>query len=264
MLNFVFILLSVLGTVGLYLGVPALSPWWILPILLGMFVATVFLYLLGLLVASIFLPMKKKIEKPNAYCQFMIWITMDWLMKLFRIRVNFKGRELLPNEPCVIISNHLSDFDPMAMLAILRERNLVYISKESNFKLPLVGRFIYNAGFIAIDRENGMRAVRTLHTAAETMKSTGVDIGIYPEGTRSKTGKLLRFKTGAFLLAQKANAPIVIMSTKGTERVSKNLPFRSTKVEMEILEVIDAGMVQEKTINELCDYAHSVVEKSLN
>ncbi len=261
LLNVIFLLLAALGTAAVYLASPALSLWWVVPILLGAFVGVIVLYLIFLFVASLFLPRKKPIKKPSEFCRFMIWITMNWLMSLLRVRVTVEGREKLPAEPCVIVSNHRSDFDPMTMLAVLRERNLVYISKESNFKIPIVGSFIYHAGFLAIDRNNARRALRTLAGAAEMMNRIGVDVGIYPEGTRSRTGKMLRFKSGAFVLAQSANAPVVVLATTGTEKISKNVPFRATKVKMQVLEVLDAKRVQSMTTDDLCTYTHDLIER---
>lgn len=263
LLNAVFLLLAALGTVGVYLIFPMLSLWWVLPILLGSFVGVIILYLVFLFIASLFLPRKKTIQKPNEFCRFMIWLTMDWLMSLFRIRVTMEGVEKLPDEPCVIVSNHRSDFDPMTMLAVLKTRKLVYISKESNFKIPIVGGFIHHAGFLSIDRNNARRALRTLSGAAEMMTRIGVDVGIYPEGTRSRTGKMLRFKSGAFVLAQSAHAPVVVLATTGTEKISKNVPFRTTRVRMEVLEVISADRVQSMSTDDLCAYTHDLIERTV-
>lgn len=250
MLHYLFLALAVIATAVLYLALPALSLWWLLPILLASFVGVIVLYLLFLFITSLFLSQKKKVTEPKPFCAFMIRVTMDWLMRLFRIRIKLTGTELLPNEPCIIVSNHRSDFDPMTVLAVFKGRRLAYISKEANFRIPIVGNFIHHAGFLAIDRGNGMRAMRTLKQAAEMMKTSGVDIGIYPEGTRSKTGELLRFRPGAFVLAKRSDAPIAVMTTKGTELISKNVPFRSTSVELEILGVIPreelAGMEQDE------------------
>ena len=151
----------------------------------------------------------------------------------------------------------------MTVLAALNKRKLAYISKEANFKIPIVGPFIRQAGFVGIDRANGIRAVRTLQAAADRMKSEGVDIGIYPEGTRSKTGKLLRFKTGACYLAQLANAPIVIMTTQGTEKISKRFLFSPIVVELNIIEVIDRERVNATSQKELTDYIRQVVAANL-
>ena len=88
-------------------------------------------------------------------------------------------------------------------------------------------------------------------------------MGIYPEGTRSRTGELLEFKPGAFLLAKRAEAPLVIMVTKGTAGVLKKFPFRPTHVEYEILEVLEKERVKELSIDELSAYVRGVMEAAL-
>lgn len=264
MLNIIFWILAPIGCLITYLAVPTISPWWILPMILGNYLALVVLLFAIITLVWFFLPKKGTVKKPIPLCRFMIWFVMDWLMNAFGIRVTWKGKELLPPEPCVIVSNHLSDFDPMVLLAVTKTRKIVYISKESNFRLPLAGAYIRGAGFLPIDRENPLRAMRTLGEAGEKMKAYGVDVGIYPEGTRSKTGKLLRFKKGAFVLAQRAEAPIAIMVTRGTEKVGKNIKrLRPTKVEMEILEVLDRERVLAMTTDELAIYARDVIAKEL-
>ena len=264
MVNLIFWILSPLGCMGIYLLFPTLSPWWILPILLAWYLGCVVLLFASAGVIWLFLPKKGTVKKPIPICRFMIWFAMDWLMGFLGIRIRWIGQEKLPPEPCVIISNHISDFDPMILLAMTRKRHIVYISKESNFRLPLAGGFIRGAGFLPIDRENALRAMRTLGDAGVKMKEYGVDVGIYPEGTRSRTGKLLRFKKGAYVLAQRADAPIVVMVTRGTEQVVKNLKrLRPTKTEMEVLEVIDRQRVQAMTADELAAYTKGVIAKAL-
>ena len=263
LLSILFLILSVAFTATVYLAFPSVSLWWLLPIFLGGFLASIVLYLLFLSVWTLFLPKKKPIKSPKASCAFMIRITMDCLMRLFGIRVVLKGKEKLPEEPCVIVSNHLSAFDPMTMLAVMRGRNLVYISKESNFKIPIAGNFIYHAGFLAIDRSNGLRAMRTLEHAGTLMRERGVDVGIYPEGTRSKTGELLRFKPGAFVLAQNAQAPIAVMTTKGSDRLFKKFSLRPMRVELEVQEVLDRETVMALSREELLNRTREIMEAAL-
>lgn len=262
-LHICLLIVSALSTLGVYLASYALSYWWIVPLFVAFYAAWVVIYLLALYISSLFMPTKEPIKKPKAVCRFFIVETMDYVMRLMRAKITVKGREKLPQEPCVIISNHRSCFDPMSKLAVFKERKMAFISKESNMKIPLVGTYIYHAGFFGIDRENGMRALRTLKSAAEIMKSSGIDMGIYPEGTRSKTGELLEFKSGAFLLAKRADAPVVIMATRGTEKIVKRFPFRSTKVELEVLEVIEKEKIKELSMDDLCAYVRGVLEKAL-
>ena len=91
-----------------------------------------------------------------------------------------------------------------------------------------------------IDRENPRNAIVTINRAAKLLKKQEVSVGIYPEGTRSKSGELLPFHNGVFKIAQKANAPIAVLSVNGTERIAKNIPFRKTDVYLDVLEVIPA------------------------
>lgn len=263
MLHYLFLTLSLVGTLTIYLGVPSLSPWLALPIALGCFVAVILCYFIFLIASTLFLLSKKPIEHPNPFCRFFVWLTMDWLMTLFRVRVELRGAEKLPDEPTVMVCNHRSNLDPMTMISVMRHRPLVYISKEANFKIPIVGPFIRHAGFVSIDRENGMRAYRALSGAAEQMKKSGVDVGIYPEGTRSKDCKLLRFKTGAFVLAKKAEAPIAVMAVKGSELVKERAPFRRTVVVIEVLEIVDRESVASLSADELSAKCRGAIEAYL-
>ena len=174
----------------------------------------------------------------------MIRFSCDWLMTLLRVKIRFTGMERFPDEPFVLVSNHLSNFDPIAVLAKVKGRKIAFISKASNFKIPVAGAYVHNAGFLSIDRENAMSALRTLKQAGELMNREQMIMGIYPEGTRSKTGELLEFKEGAFLLAKRANAPIVVMTTKGTNQISKRMLLHRTNVELKVLEVIDRETVK--------------------
>ena len=140
---------------------------------------------------------------------------------------------------------------------------MIYISKEANFRIPLVGPFIHRAGYLAIDRGNGMRARRTLREAAELLHREQLDIGVYPEGTRSRTGELLRFKLGAYMLAKDAEAPVVVMTTEGTESVKRNAPFRRTDVRLRIVDVIDAETVRALSKEELRDRTQETIEREL-
>ena len=263
LLNLIGVLFAAVGSGILYACLEDLSPWWLWLSLPGFLIGWFVLYFAVLWIVSLFFP-KKEPEKANGVCLFFVGITLDWLMRVMRVKITLSGTGLLPDCPCVIVSNHRSDFDPMTVLAVLRKRKLAYISKESNFKIPIVGPFIRRAGFLAIDRENGMRAMRTLKAASLRMKNEQMDMGIYPEGTRSKNGELLEFKTGAFYLAKRAEAPIVVMATEGTERISKNFPWRQTKVSLRFLKVIDTDTVKGSSFEDLAAQSRGILSQALS
>ena len=89
-------------------------------------------------------------------------------------------------------------------------------------------------------------------------------MGIYPEGTRSRGGALLPFKTGAFVMAKKAACPMVICTIQGTNATRGRFPFRRTDAIFTVLETVDEGTVSKLKPEELANYAQSVIEKSLN
>lgn len=263
MLCYIFLVLSALGGVGITL-LADIHILWALPIFLGLYVVINPLYFCLLWLSTIFLPKKNKpIKKPLRGVYFMIQFSCEWLLTLFGVRVHFKGMEKFPSEPFVLVSNHLSNFDPIVVLSKVKGRKIAFISKESNFKIPVAGSYVHNAGFLPIDRENPMRAMRTIKRAGELMVSEQMIMGIYPEGTRSKSGELLEFKEGAFLLAKRVNAPIVVITTKGTNKISKRALRGFTRVELEVIEVIDKETVKEQSLSEICAHVRETIENGL-
>ena len=262
MLSYVFMALSALGSILLVFGT-SIHWLWLLPIGLGMYVALNALFFCALWFSTIFLPsVKKPIEKTRNYYG-IIQFVCDWAMTALRVKINFNGMEKLPDEPFVLVSNHISNFDPIVVLAKIKKRKIAFVSKPSNFKIPVAGPYTHNAGFLAIDRENAMRAMRTIKRAAELVVSEQMIMGIYPEGTRSKTGELLDFKEGAFLLAKRANAPVVVITTKGTNKIAKRMVWKSTKVDLDVIEIIDKETVQNLRLNELSAHVRESVAKAL-
>lgn len=109
--------------------------------------------------------------------------------------------------------------------------------------MPIFGRIIRKCCFMAIDRENPKEALKAINRAAGLLKQNAVSIGVYPEGTRSKSGGLLPFHNGVLKIAQKAQVPIVILAIDGTERIAKNFPFWKSTVYLDVIDVIPAETV---------------------
>lgn len=262
MLCYCFAFLSTLGSVLLTFGTHI--HWlWLFPIGIGMYVFLNVFFFCALWFSTIFLPKKDPIDKTRNFYG-IIQFVCDWVTTLLRVKIEFKGMEKFPNEPFVLVSNHISNFDPVVVLAKVKGRKIAFISKPSNFKIPVAGPYTHNAGFLAIDRENAMRAMRTIKRASELVVSEQMIMGIYPEGTRSKTGELLEFKEGAFLLAKRANAPVVVVTTKGTNQIAKNKIFKSTKVELDVIEVIDKETVNHSKLSDLSAHVRESIANALS
>lgn len=260
-LSLIFLLCAAGGAVGITFGA-GISPWWLFALVPGLMIGCVLIYMIVIFILSLLIP-KKEPKKSSAFCRLNIRLFLDWLLRILRVKVHVSGEECFPEEPCVLVSNHRSVFDPMTVLPKTRRKKMLFISKEENFKIPIAGPFIRGAAFLPIDRENGMRALRTLKNAAERMKAEGVDFGIYPEGSRSRTGELQEFKSGAFYLAKKADAPIVVMAVRNTEKVGKKLSLRRTHVWHDYLGVIDRETVRASSMDDLAAMTRGMIEEHL-
>jgi 1-acyl-sn-glycerol-3-phosphate acyltransferase len=118
--------------------------------------------------------------------------------------------------------NHASNVEPPILFAVLRmlTPRLKVVYKAVLRKLPILGRGFDVVGFVPIEREHRERATQAIDTAAASVVS-GNSLLMFPEGTRSRTGALLPFKKGAFVLAIKAQAPVVPTAIYGAARAMR-------------------------------------------
>ena len=213
--------------------------------------ALVALYFLFLTVCGLFVDVNREYDRNSCFYRFLINSATAMCMVLVRIRVEVSGMEKLPEGRFLFVSNHSSKFDPILSWYIFRKQDLAFISKPENFKVPFFGRIIRKCCFMPIDRDNPRNAIKTVNRAAELLKKNEVSVAVYPEGTRNYGKELHPFHNGMFQIAQKANVPVVIAAVRGTEDIHKNYPLRRSRVEIHILEVLDAERIKGMRTNEI-------------
>lgn len=129
-----------------------------------------------------------------------------------------KGKDNLPKEgePVVYVCNHVSQTDILAVFSI--GMDFRWLSKESVFKVPILGWAMSAVGYVPV-----VRGDRSSHRKAMEMSkqhlARGTPMVFFPEGTRSRDGRIKPFKIGAFSLARSAGVPIVPITLVGTERL---------------------------------------------
>ena len=132
----------------------------------------------------------------------------DLATSLAGIDLRVEGEEhIWSHRPAVFIFNHQSGLDAILMMKLIR-RDITGIGKMELKKNPVFGPIFTAAGVIFIDRANSTQAIEALKPAVDALKE-GRSLVIAPEGTRSPTPRLGRFKKGAFHLAMQAGVPIV-------------------------------------------------------
>ncbi|KAK9665727.1 hypothetical protein RND81_14G131700 [Saponaria officinalis] len=131
------------------------------------------------------------------------------------IKVEFEGLEHLPgpDTPAVYVSNHQSFLDIYTLLTL--ERNFKFISKTSIFIYRIIGWAMYLLGVIPLKQMDSRSQLDCLKRCMDLIRG-GASVFFFPEGTRSKSGKLGAFKKGAFSVAAKTEVPVVPMTIMGT------------------------------------------------
>ena len=254
----IIILLIIALAITLLCGIHLL---WALPI----FVLVNIVYILCAFSTSLLVKdIEKPVEKDIPLCRFAAVSVFGLLISYLGLRVSVRGMEKLPKDGrFLLVCNHRSGFDPVVLMNRLKDYQLSCIAKPSVMKLPFIGRIAYGIGCLSIDRDNDRNALKTILTAANYLKKDVCNICIFPEGTRSRTGEMLPFQAGSFKIAQRANAPVAVVSIRGTEQVTKNVPFRRTEVVVDIIELIDAEKVKATGTQELAEYSQKLIAESL-
>ena len=137
-------------------------------------------------------------------------------LALFTTGITFRvtGREHVPlDRAAVYCSNHQSNVDPPILFDALHPRMHILYKHEID-QIPILARAFRLGGFIPVDRRNREASLRSIENGASSIRS-GNSFLIFPEGTRSRTAQLLPFKKGGFLMALKAQAPIVPVAIQG-------------------------------------------------
>lgn len=155
-----------------------------------------------------------------------------FMLRILGIRVRVSGSEFIPSPPVMFVANHQSQLDPPIVLMLLPYDVRIFPKKEL-FKVPILGRLMRMAGFIPVDRQHPERARKDVTTAVSHLQE-GISYLIFPEGTRTRTGKVQRFKKGGFILAIDAQVPIVPIAVSGAYELNPKGTWRITSGEVNI------------------------------
>lgn len=262
----IYLIAAVFPAMGAYAALfGGKSMWYMLFIPLFYLTAVAILDALHFVIAFFWSLVIKKSpvpEHPSKLYMYLTVSTIDIIDRYAGIKTQGFDTAALPAEPCLIVCNHLSNFDSMLTAVYLKKRKLCYISKKDNFRIPIAGSFINKAGYLCIDRNDPRKALQTVHAAVKRLKN-GMDVGVYPEGTRSKNGKTGEFKEGIFLIAKKAGVNVVVLSVLGSSMIHKNVFRRFTNVKLKLAGIIDKDTVAACRPAVLSKIAKEMVEKSL-
>ena len=185
----------------------------------------------------------------------MAWITF--------VKVTVEGRENVDKGTSyVFVANHQGAYDIFAIYGWLGH-NFVWMMKKSLEKIPLVGWACKCAGHIFVDRSSPS-AIKNTMESAEKMLKQGRSVVAFPEGTRSRTGKLGVFKRGAYMLATEFNLPVVPITIDGSYDVMpiNHILPRPGHIKLTIHKPIYAG-AEGHDLRKLIDESREAIASSL-
>ena len=139
-------------------------------------------------------------------------------LRVLLLPVKVSGRENIDKKTSyVFVANHQGAFDIFLILGFLG-RNFKWMLKQSLRHAPLIGRACYDAGYIFVDK-SGPKKIKATIDRARTILQGGTSLVVFPEGSRTYTGKMGPFKKGAFQLADQLQMPVVPVTITGSFEV---------------------------------------------
>lgn len=173
------------------------------------------------------------------------------------IRLKVSYAEELTDDSYVFVANHQSYLDiPLLFRAIYY--NLHFVAKKELKKVPFLGWYMMATGMIFIDRSNRNKAIESLKKAA-VLISKGKSVLMFPEGTRSKDGRVSPFKKGPFMLAKDAGVKVVPVGIDMPDHTYHVGRFGSTEVRVAVGAPITYE--QDAHVSELIAAVHQQVEQ---
>lgn len=225
------------------------------PIFLVLTILTALVTIAGCLVGG---------EKVFSYYPGMLWSRAACYLALCPVRV--KGREYINRKQSyVFVANHQGAFDIFLIYGFLGVP-IKWVMKASLGKIPVVGAACRAAGFIFVDHSTRKAAVRSVAEAEKALKH-GASVAIFPEGSRTYTGQMIRFKKGAFQMAFDQQLPVIPITLNGPFKVLPihSLNIRRHRMEMVIHPPIPTEGIENSHsgLQHLAEEAHHIISSDL-
>ena len=189
-------------------------------------------------------------EEAWKYAQEVFRKWTYFTINIIGMEIEVEGFENIPDKTCVFMGNHQSILD-IPVMRYSTQRTLDFVAKKELAKAPLIGYWITHVKSVTIDRDNIREGMKAINQAVNNIKD-GYNFTIFPEGTRSKDGKIHEFKRGSIKIASKSKAPIIPVAIKGTSACFEDSKeFVPGKVKVIFGEAIETENISREVEKEL-------------
>lgn len=180
------------------------------------------------------------------------------------VKIEVSGKENIPDEPCLFVGNHNGIFDVLVSYVAIG-KVMGFISKKEIKKVPFLHLWMIFVNCLFIDRENIKEGLKTILQAAENIKN-GISMFVFPEGTRSKDGKMIPFKEGSMKMAQRSNGIIVPVAITGTAQIfERQFPrMKSGKVTIDFAKPFNMNELPKEEKKFVGAYTQNIIQEMLD
>lgn len=188
---------------------------------------------------------------------------MRLVLRLLRVKLHVSGTENIPSNPFILIGNHQSNYDIMAIKPFIKDQPLIFIAKRELFGWPIIGPYVRLLGNVPINRMTSRSAIESIITGIKRYKD-GYPVAVFPEGKRSHSNTMIDFKPGAFKLATKPQAPILVTSIYNFYKVWQGWPFKTIHAYLHFHPLIQPETYRNKNTQELSKNIKSMIQDKLD
>jgi 1-acyl-sn-glycerol-3-phosphate acyltransferase len=232
---------------------------------LSLIAALIIAFIFMLIFLTLYGTTMRKVEPKNMRHHRMINSLFRLAIRLLRVKLVVTGKENIPKpgETFVFVCNHQENYDIIAIKPIFNDHPLDFIAKEEVFNWPILGEMIRKLGNIPIAREADRKAIESILKGIKHVKN-GIPMGIFPEGKRTFTNELTDFKPGAFKLAMKPKADILIGTIHSFSNIFKGWPFKRQKVYFHIHPLLTYDSYKDKNSIDLSNHVKAQIQAQLD
>lgn len=222
------------------------------------FLSSFFLFPISCLIWTVTIPFDKNLRLLHLYTS--AWASMYSIMNPFW-NLTIYGKEKIDRQKTyIIVANHQSIVDIFILFRLMI--HFKWVSKIEIFKIPLIGWNMYLNRYIALNRENTKSQARMIQSCIKTVRQ-GSSVMIFPEGTRSLSRKMRKFKKGAFDIAVKTSAPILPIVIDGSSKAMPHKGIRMKGKHKISITVLDEILVGDQSSQQLLDLTYNKIAEQL-
>jgi 1-acyl-sn-glycerol-3-phosphate acyltransferase len=198
----------------------------------------------------------------------------DWLQRAFCRRIIFFAGARVktlaspgfdPKRTCFFISNHVNLFDPFVLYCAIPQFTRGW-ELESHFKIPIYGMLMKRFGNVPVPDIRRPSDLKRMWRLTKDAIDSGMSLIVFPEGKRTRNGRVGEFELGAFRLAQQHGIPLVAVSLVGSfqHHATGNWMFWPTEITVHLHDTIDTSGLSKEDVPALRDKIHAIISGPVN